>query len=152
MSLIIATGSNLGNSQDFLKQAVIKLNEHFDFIAASRIYRSKAVDYIDQPDFFNQVLEFRIPQISPEEAMRLLLRIESEIGRKRNVLRGPRTIDLDILFWGTEHIQAEIVTIPHPRWHERSFVVRPLHELPFFKSLEKCFTIPRSFDVDAIPV
>ena len=80
------------------------------------------------------------------------LEIEKKFGRTREILRGPRLIDIDIIFWGLEKIQTQQVVIPHPRWMDRSFVVRPLQELPFFKTLEKCFTIPKSFEVEAFPV
>lgn len=152
MSLIIATGSNIGDSQKILNAVRARLDAEFGLIAASRIYVSKAVDYENQPDFFNQVLEFKIPNISPREVMRKLLDIEKEYGRNRDIPKGPRTLDLDIIFWNMDEINEDALTIPHPRWLERSFVVKPLQELPFFQTIEKCFTIPRTFLVDASPV
>lgn len=152
MSLIIATGSNQGDSLHYLKEAKLKLCQSFTFIAESQVYTSKAVDYTAQPDFFNQVLEFQIPKITPEESMTILLKIEQEMGRSRDILRGPRSIDLDIVFWDLLKIDSELLTVPHPRWMERSFVVRPLGELPFFQTIEKCFTIPQSFQVEASPL
>ena len=152
MSLIIATGSNLGDSIKILGQALLELQNHFELLAQSRIYKSQAVDYEAQPDFFNQALEFKIPNLEPEEALGVLLSIEKSMGRTRDILRGPRTIDLDIIFWNMSTIQTEKLTVPHPRWQERSFIVKPLSELPFFQTMEKCFTIPSSFKVDAFPV
>lgn len=152
MSLIIATGSNIGDSLHHLEEAKEILSQKFSLIAASRVYVSKAVDYKNQPDFFNQVLEFRIPALSPHQVMNELLTIEKSLGRNRNIPKGPRTIDLDIIFWGLDTIDEPALTVPHPRWSERSFVVKPLQELPFFQTIEKCFTIPRSFNVDASPV
>lgn len=152
MSLIIATGSNLGDSVAYLKEAEKKLSLEFRLAAASRIYRSAAVDFEEQPDFYNQVLEFDLPNSSPEEVMERLLAIESAMGRKRVGWRGPRSIDIDIIFWGMTKINSEHLTIPHPRWNERSFVVRPLQELPFFQTIEKCFTIPQTFKIDASPI
>ena len=152
MSLIIATGSNIGPSLETLLLAKKNLSEKFQFIAESKIYSSKAVDYEKQPDFFNQVLEFKLPALSPNEVMNILLDLEKSMGRTRDVLRGPRTIDLDIIFWEMQKINSPTLTVPHPRWQERSFVVRPLRELPFFQSIEKCFTIPESFTVEALPV
>jgi 2-amino-4-hydroxy-6-hydroxymethyldihydropteridine diphosphokinase len=152
MSLIIATGSNIGDSLSHLKMAEQELSTCFELIAASRIYRSGAVDYENQPDFFNQVLEFKIPAAKPDEVMQKLLQLELSMGRNRDVLRGPRTIDLDIVFWDLETHHTKLVTVPHPRWLDRSFVIRPLQELPFFKRIEKCFTIPKSFKVEAFPV
>ncbi len=152
MSLIIASGSNQGNSIVHLQDAIKELQKKFELISISRIYKSKAVDYEAQPDFFNQVIEFKIPSISPDECMATLLTIEKSMGRTRDILRGPRTIDLDIVFWGLQNIQTNNLTVPHPRWQQRSFIVKPLKELPFFQTIEKCFTIPTSFNVDAYPV
>lgn len=152
MSLIIATGSNLAQPMENLKSAKHLLDQHFHFIAESRIYRSAAVDYEAQPDFFNQVLEYQLPRQSPDEVMQMLLNLEKSMGRVRHVLRGPRIIDIDIILWGLETHHTEMVDIPHPRWLERSFVIRPLQELPFFKTIEKCFTMPESFKVEALPV
>lgn len=152
MSLIIATGSNIGDSIKILNETQQRLDQEFGLIAASRIYVSKAVEYENQPDFFNQVLEFRLPDSTPREVMRKLLSIEKEFGRNREIPKGPRTLDLDIIFWDLKKITEDEVIIPHPRWMERSFVVKPLQELPFFQTIEKCFTIPRIFTVDASPV
>lgn len=152
MSLIIASGSNIGDSLLILKAAQECLDQRFGLIAASRIYRSRAVEYSNQPDFFNQVLELKLPQFSPFEVMKELLFLEKDFGRSRDIPKGPRTLDLDIIFWGTLSISDDALIIPHPRWAERSFVVRPLQELPFFKTIEKCFTIPKTFDVDASPI
>lgn len=152
MSLLIATGSNIGDSKKILLDAQNKLSELFSFVAASRIYSSKAIEYENQPDFLNQVLEFKLPALSPEETMTTLLEIEVIFGRRRDIPKGPRTLDLDILFWGLEEFNGPALIIPHPRWSERSFVVKPLQELPFFQTIEKCFTIPKTFDVDAFPV
>lgn len=152
MSLIIATGSNIHDPLKNLEQAKNLLSNKFELIAASRVYRSAAVDYEAQPDFFNQVLEFKIPDLSPDEVMNWLLETEKSLGRVRDISRGPRTIDLDIILWGTETHHTKLVDIPHPRWRMRSFIIRPLQELPFFKTIEKCFTIPMSFQTEAFPV
>ena len=152
MSLIIATGSNILNPVQNLIEARRLLCEKFELIAESRIYKSAAVDYEAQPDFFNQVLEFKIPAMTPDDVMSWLLQTEKSLGRVRDISRGPRTIDLDIIFWGNETHHTNLVEIPHPRWMERSFIVRPVQELPFFKSIEKCFTIPKSFKVEAYPI
>jgi 2-amino-4-hydroxy-6-hydroxymethyldihydropteridine diphosphokinase len=151
-SLIIATGSNLGDRKGHLLQAQVLLQQDFQLVAASRIYVSPAVDYEQQPDFYNQVLEFELPSLSAITVMQQLLALEQRLGRIRDIPRGPRIIDLDMLFWGLQSINTEQLIIPHPRWSERSFVVRPLQELPFFQTIEKCFTIPASFEVEARPL
>jgi len=152
MSLIIATGSNLGESIHLLTQAKIILKQKFGMIAESKIYTSRAIEYENQPDFFNQVLELPLPPLSPVELINELLSIEKSFGRSRNIPKGPRPLDLDIIFWNLEIIHEENLVIPHPRWMERSFVVKPLSELPFFQTIEKCFTIPKTFEIDACPI
>jgi 2-amino-4-hydroxy-6-hydroxymethyldihydropteridine diphosphokinase len=152
MSFIVATGSNIGESIKTLQDAQNELDRRFGLIAASRIYVSKAVEYENQPDFFNQVLQLRLPAANPIDVMNELLQIEKNFGRNREVPKGPRTLDLDIIFWDLEVFNFDTLTIPHPRWMERSFVVKPLQELPFFQTIEKCFTIPKTFNVDASPI
>jgi len=152
MSLIIALGSNIGESIQTLNEAKKILSDQFGLIAESRIYRSVAVDYENQPDFFNQVIELRLPALTPQETMDFLLNLEKDFGRSRDIPKGPRTLDLDIIFWAQETIQTDTLIVPHPRWIERSFVIKPLQELPFFHSIEKCFIIPKTFNVDAFPI
>jgi 2-amino-4-hydroxy-6-hydroxymethyldihydropteridine diphosphokinase len=152
MSLIIATGSNIGKSVELLCKAKQRLAKEFELVAASRIYLSQAIEYEDQPDFFNQVLQFNLPALTPKDVMQKLLDIEKEFGRNRNIPKGPRELDLDLIFWSMEQINEASLIVPHPRWSERSFVVRPFQELPFFQTIEKCFTIPKNFKVEAYPI
>lgn len=152
MGLIISTGSNLDNRHEHLDWARERLSREWNLIAASRIYKSDAVDYLKQPEFLNQVLQFSLPWEKPEIVMKRLLEIENERGRTRDIYQGPRTLDLDIIFWGLSSINTSSLTAPHPRWIQRSFIVRPLSELPFWYAVEKCFTIPTSFDVEAFPI
>lgn len=152
MSLFIATGTNLGDRLRNLGQAKTLLQNKFQLIAESRIYQSTAVDYINQPDFYNQVLEFVTPNISPHVCMRDLLEIESSMGRNRIVPKGPRLIDLDILFWDCLKIDDENLQLPHPRLFDRSFVVHPLRELPGFGELAKIFKFPYEFANSASPL
>lgn len=151
MSLIIATGSNIGDRLVNLARAKDRLQRHWKLIAESRVYLSAPVDYVEQPDFANQVLQFALPWESPEEVMRQILVIESDLGRVRTVERGPRSVDIDIIFWGLDVIHSSSLNVPHPRWRERSFVVRPAMELPFFHAIQKCFTIPTTFEIEAYP-
>ena len=152
MSLIIATGSNLGDPINNLTEAKTQLSQNFELIASSRIYKSAAVDYENQPDFFNQVLEFSLPASTPQDVMKKLLTLEANMGRTREKWRGPRLIDMDIIFWGIDSYNSMDLIIPHPRWQDRSFVVKPLMELPFFQTIKKYFIIPESFKVDAFPL
>lgn len=152
MSLFIATGSNLGERKAHLDQAKELLCKKLKLIAESRIYESPAVDYLNQPDFYNQVLEFEIPSLSPEEVMDFLLETELVLGRNRIIPKGPRVIDLDLLFWSDLTLESKKLTLPHPRLFERSFVVLPLAELPGFKILEESFTFSFTFDNSAKPI
>lgn len=152
MSLIIATGSNLGDRAKNLLEAKETLSQYFKFIFESRIYSSPAIEYLNQPDFYNQVLEFEIPGSSPAETMDLILSIELQLGRKRDIPKGPRTIDIDIIFWKTEEIHTKNLTVPHPAWDQRSFVTLPLQELPYFQEIKKRFIIPKQFTNTATPV
>ncbi|MBY0413824.1 MAG: 2-amino-4-hydroxy-6-hydroxymethyldihydropteridine diphosphokinase [Bdellovibrionales bacterium] len=152
MSLFIATGSNLGERRAFLIEAKNLLSKKLTFIAESRIYESPAVDYLNQPDFYNQVLEFKIPNDSPESIMKFLLETEKMMGRNRLIPKGPRVIDLDIIFWDDLKISTPILTLPHPSLFERSFVVLPLSELPGFKNLQKKFMFNFTFKSGAFPI
>lgn len=153
MSLIIATGSNLGERGKNLEQAKDKLCQEFTFVAESQIYSSPAVDYLNQPDFYNQVIEFEMPtDLAAEQIMQKLLQIEEKLGRTRDTPKGPRIIDLDILFLGISSNKSQIVTLPHPRLFERSFVVLPLKELPYFSELEKHYDFPKKFGNKAAPI
>ena len=152
MSLIIATGTNLGNKVENLHKARLELGKIFTLIFASKIYQSDAVDFPDQPPFYNQVLEFERPSISLDKMMSLLLELEMKFGRVRNIPKGPRIIDLDIIFVGLEKYNSSIVTIPHPRLFERSFIVTPLRELPYFTILNKHFNFTDKFDNSCTPI
>jgi 2-amino-4-hydroxy-6-hydroxymethyldihydropteridine diphosphokinase len=153
MSLILAIGSNLADKLQNLENVSSILKSHYDFISESDVFESVAVDYTDQPDFYNQVLEFKIPlDKTPQQVMSHLLEIEIKLGRTRNIDKGPRTVDIDMIFWDQALIEEENLTVPHPRWIERSFVVRPLQQLPFFKKIEKCFKIPHKFNIEAKPI
>ena len=152
MSLIIATGTNLGNKEKNLNDALESLKSEFSFIAKSKIYQSSAVGITDQPSFYNQMLEFDLPHNDPQSVMLKILEIESDLGRVRKEKWGPRLIDIDIIFWNTEKIETKILTVPHPFWNQRSFVVEPLKELPFFQTLKKSFKIPSDFENKAEPI
>ena len=152
MPLIIATGSNLNDRYNNLLEAKSALSQSFSFIEESRVYLSKAVDYENQPDFYNQVLVFKTPGAEPQEIMTQILKIEATLGRTREVLRGPRTIDIDILFIDNVTSNTDHLTLPHPRLFDRSFVVLPLMELSCFESLTNNYEFKTSFDNFASPL
>jgi 2-amino-4-hydroxy-6-hydroxymethyldihydropteridine diphosphokinase len=152
MSLIISTGTNLGNRLKNLEDAKQQLSIRFELIEESRIYSSKAVDYLDQPDFLNQILAFKTPQSTPMETIEIILELEAQLGRKREIARGPRNIDIDILFWNFETIDCPQLQVPHPRLFERSFIVLPLKEMSIFKTLGKEYEFPLTFTNSAEPL
>ena len=101
-----------------------------EVIRLSAIYESEAVETFSQPEFLNMVAEVRGSTLpSPEQVMARLLRIEYALGRTREVPLGPRTIDLDLLFYRDEKRTTQFLTLPHPRLHLRRFVLEPLAEL-----------------------
>ncbi|PIK14267.1 2-amino-4-hydroxy-6-hydroxymethyldihydropteridine diphosphokinase [Halobacteriovorax sp. JY17] len=149
MPLIIATGSNLGDRFSNLKKAKEKLSNYFSLIEESRVYTSEAVDYKNQPDFYNQVLSFETPKIEASSLMTQLLAIEAELGRTREIHLGPRIIDIDMLFFDDHKSETEHLTLPHPKLFERSFVILPLMELECFKTLKKKYEFHTNFDNSA---
>ncbi len=152
MSLFIALGSNLGDSVQNLGRGFERLSNFFKPIALSRVYYSKAIGYLDQPDFYNQVAEFELPAYAPEDVLSTLMNVETELGRIREIKMGPRTLDLDLIFYGTQRIDTQDLTIPHPRLWTRSFVVAPLKELPGYKTLSLHFSFDQELEGEAVPL
>lgn len=152
MSLILSLGTNIGNKNQNLLDAINGLGEFLKLEAQSRVYTSPAVDYIDQPDFYNQVLQFQIPDLRPQELMQKILLLEKQMGRERKIDKGPRIIDIDVLFWNTEKIEDISITVPHPRLFDRSFICLPLQELPYYEFLKNHFHFSNIFDNKAYPL
>ena len=95
----------------------------------SSVYETEPVDLREQPAFLNMVAEIRGEMPAPEQMLARLLRVEYGLGRRRDVPRGPRTIDLDLLLYADEQRATEFLTLPHTRLHLRRFVLIPLAEL-----------------------
>jgi len=127
----VGLGSNLGNRAGYLLLAVRgMLDAGLDVIRLSSIYETEAVDREDQPPFLNMVAELRGSTLpAPDQMMARLLRIEYALGRTRDVPKGPRTIDLDLLIFKDHQSDTEFLTLPHPRLAVRRFVLVPLAEL-----------------------
>jgi 2-amino-4-hydroxy-6-hydroxymethyldihydropteridine diphosphokinase len=126
----IGTGSNIGDRHHYITSAIdeLKRTKGIKFKRISSIYETDPVSEIPQGKFLNGVLEVET-SLKPHLLVRELNRIEDLLGRKRGVKNAPRTIDLDILYYGDEKINDGELVIPHPRIREREFVLRGLREL-----------------------
>lgn len=127
----VSLGSNLGDRAGNLLLAVRGMMDcGLELLRLSKIYETDPVEHLEQPKFLNMVAELRGDRLPPPESlMARLLRVEYALGRKRTVPKGPRTIDLDLLIYQKERRESEFLILPHPRLHERKFVLMPLAEL-----------------------
>ena len=128
MKAVIALGANIGNPQEQMDLAVAMLREATDVVAVSSFYITKPVGGPEQPDYINAlcILESELPAI---DLLSLLHGIEKSLGRERAEKWGPRTIDLDLIQYGALLSSAAELQLPHPRAHERRFVLEPWHEI-----------------------
>ncbi len=127
--IFLALGSNLGDKLNNLKEAESLLNSNnVDVVKVSNVYITQPYGYIDQDTFLNECL-LAYTQLSPNQLLALINRIETRLKRKRIIKWGPRTIDIDILFYGNSVINSDDLTIPHPEIQLRDFVLRPLMDL-----------------------
>jgi 2-amino-4-hydroxy-6-hydroxymethyldihydropteridine diphosphokinase len=125
----VGFGANLGDPASTLQAAAAELGRTAGIVtAASHIYRSRPIGLADQPDFQNAVARLATT-LAPEALLEELLALEARFGRVREVRFGPRTLDLDLLWYEGEIRDDQRLTLPHPRAHEREFVLRPLAEL-----------------------
>lgn len=123
----IALGSNLGASAETIAQAVRALHSLGTVLAVSPLMLTAPVGYADQPDFLNGAALLQTER-SPVDLLHALLRIEHEHGRDRShgIVKGPRTLDLDLLLYDDVVLQTQELTLPHPEMHARRFVLEPL--------------------------
>jgi 2-amino-4-hydroxy-6-hydroxymethyldihydropteridine diphosphokinase len=125
----IGVGSNLGDRFDNLARAVEALRDRIGtLVALSRIYASAPVGFRDQPEFWNAAALFDT-MLAPLQLLAQLQTIELELGRVASFPGGPRIIDLDLLLYDDDVVATASLVVPHPRLHERAFVLRPLAEL-----------------------
>lgn len=129
--VFLSLGSNIGDRQANLEAAIAALErEHIHVVARSSVYETEPQDVTNQPWFLNMAVECE-SQFFPRQMLKILQRIEREIGRVRTgaIPRGPRLIDIDILLLGNVVMATEQLTIPHPRMLDRRFVLEPLLEI-----------------------
>ncbi len=126
--VFLALGTNIGDREANLCKARKALAPKVTIIKESPIYITPPWGFEDQPEFLNQVLEVRT-KMRPGRLLAYLKRIEKKMGRLKTFRNGPRLIDLDILFYGQRVIERSKLCIPHPRLHERAFVLVPLQDI-----------------------
>ena len=127
----LGLGANLGDRQATMRAALVALGAtpNVRVVAVSTIRETDPVGFVDQPRFLNAAAAVET-ELGARELLDELVRIERSLGRTREGPRfGPRTIDLDLLLFGDEVVDEPGLTVPHPRLHERAFVLDPLAEL-----------------------
>ncbi|TWT28640.1 2-amino-4-hydroxy-6-hydroxymethyldihydropteridine diphosphokinase [Planomicrobium sp. CPCC 101110] len=135
----LSLGSNMGDRLEMLKQAVRSLVEHpsIEVAGISSLYETEPVGFTEQSPFLNMVVHVKT-DLPALELLDICQEIEQRLDRKRVLRWGPRTIDLDILLYNQENMKSERLVVPHPRMHERAFVLVPLLELnPKFGGFER---------------
>jgi 2-amino-4-hydroxy-6-hydroxymethyldihydropteridine diphosphokinase len=124
----LALGSNVGIGNQQLNKAITLLEERLSNVKQAPHYASKAVGYTKQPDFINTVIQAET-DLSPQDLLEFTQNVEETIGRIRRFRWGPREIDIDIIFYDNQVVNSPTLIFPHPRFSERDFVLRPLHDL-----------------------
>lgn len=133
MALVyLGLGSNLGNKKAYVSKAITFIKESCKVLNISSWYSTEPVGYTNQDYFLNAVLKIET-NFSPEALLIFLQTIEKKLGKNIFIKDGPRTIDIDILFYDNFILHKKNLTIPHPKLHARKFVLIPLSEIdPFF--------------------
>lgn len=126
----IGLGSNIADPLEQVRQALKELESipGTRVTAHSSLYRTSPVGFLEQPEFINAAASVQTT-LEPRALLAALLAIENRHGRKRAVRNAPRTLDLDLLLYGEQVLDQDGLTVPHPRLHERAFVLAPLAEI-----------------------
>lgn len=127
-TVYLALGSNLGDRRANLAAAVARLAPQLAVERVSSLYETEPAYLLEQPRYLNAALRGRTT-LEPHALLALLKQIERELGRAGGVRFGPRVADLDLLLYGQQTIASQTLTVPHPRMHERPFVLVPLAEI-----------------------
>jgi 2-amino-4-hydroxy-6-hydroxymethyldihydropteridine diphosphokinase len=128
MKAVIALGSNLGNRELNIDSAIAELAKIIEITHLSTNHETDPVGGPEQPKYLNAVA-IADSHLDPRELLIAMLEIENKLGRKRDIHWGPRIIDLDLIIFGNEVIDSEVLVLPHPRAHERKFVLEPWLEI-----------------------
>ena len=124
----LSLGSNLGERAENLRTAIARLRDLGEVVAVSSFYETEPVEVASQPWFMNCAVKLDTEKM-PRQLISGILNLEQDMGRQRKQPKGPRAIDLDILLFGGSIVEMKGLTIPHPRMHERRFVLEPLAEI-----------------------
>jgi 2-amino-4-hydroxy-6-hydroxymethyldihydropteridine diphosphokinase len=124
----LAIGANVGDRQANIDEAVRLLGDKISGLRIAPIIETKAVGYTNQPDFLNTAAVGQT-DLGPDELLKFIKGIEQRVGRTKTFRWGPREIDIDIIFYGNQTYKSEHLTIPHPEYSNRDFVLKPLMEL-----------------------
>jgi 2-amino-4-hydroxy-6-hydroxymethyldihydropteridine diphosphokinase len=126
----VGIGSNLAEPVKQVEEALLQLERlpHSRLVKRSSLYRSAPVGFADQPEFVNAVAQLETG-VSADRLLTELQEIESRHGRARSFANAPRTLDLDLLLFEKLQLKTDRLTVPHPRMHERAFVLKPLVEI-----------------------
>ncbi len=127
-TVYIALGSNLGDREAFINRAVEMLSQKIQILSVSSLYETAPLGFAEQPFFLNAVLKANTA-FSPRELLSFTQWIEKRLGRRRTQPWGPRTVDLDLLFYDNLIMEEPDLIIPHPQLHQRAFVLVPLCEI-----------------------
>ncbi|HEY0245379.1 MAG TPA: 2-amino-4-hydroxy-6-hydroxymethyldihydropteridine diphosphokinase [Mucilaginibacter sp.] len=128
-TIFLLLGSNLGDRNQFLQQAIQHLQiEIGPVMQTSAVYETQSWGKTDSPDYLNQVIQLQT-ELSAQQVLQKILNIELVIGRVRDEKWGPRTIDIDILFYNSLLVNEPDLQIPHPELHKRRFTLAPLAEI-----------------------
>lgn len=129
IEVYLLLGSNLGNRQAYLQQAIAHIETNIAPVTkSSSVYETQSWGKTDAPDYLNQVVQLKT-DLSAQVILQRILHIENILGRRREEKWGARTIDIDILFYGSDIITQPGLSIPHPELHKRLFTLAPLSEI-----------------------
>ncbi len=120
----LALGSNVGDSRGYIEQAIELLSDKVQGIQTAPIYKSKATGHTDQPDFLNTAIRAHT-DLTPDDLLEFVNEVEQKVGRVERFHWGPREIDIDIIFYDDLMQKTEKLTLPHPHFRDRDFVLKP---------------------------
>jgi len=128
--VLLSLGANLGNPMEEFRKVFRRIRRMDPRASMSNLYRTEPIDVLDQPDYFNIAIRFET-ETSAEDLMTTFLTWEKHSGRLRvpGIIRAPRKLDIDIVLYGETNLMTEHLTVPHPRFRQRRFVLEPAAEI-----------------------